>query len=67
MSNMETFEYNPEMPSYETGWGGEAEYESEVFSEAEVIRMSLSDFTDMSGGADDGSPAQSTATGGRVT
>jgi hypothetical protein len=26
MSNMETFEYNPEMPSCETGWGGEAEY-----------------------------------------
>src|SRR5258708_36624406 len=37
MSNMETFEYNREMPSFETGWGGEAEYESEVFSEAEVM------------------------------
>jgi hypothetical protein len=36
---METFEYNPEMPSYETGWGGEAEYESEVFSEAEVLEL----------------------------
>lgn len=32
-------EYNPEMPSYETGWGGEAEYESEVFSEAEVLEL----------------------------
>src|SRR5258706_1151488 len=39
MSNMETFEYNPEMPSYETGWGGEVEYESEVFSEAEVMEL----------------------------
>jgi hypothetical protein len=39
MSNIETFEYNPEMPSYETGWGGEAEYESEVFSEAEVMEL----------------------------
>ena len=39
MSNIETFEYNPEMPSYETGWGGEAEYESEVFSEAEVLEL----------------------------
>jgi hypothetical protein len=39
MSNMETFEYNPEMPSFETGWGGEAEYESEVFSEAEILEL----------------------------
>src|SRR5260370_3587301 len=39
MSTMETFEYNREMPSYETGWGGEAEYESEVFSEAEVLEL----------------------------
>jgi hypothetical protein len=39
MSTIETFEYNPEMPSYETGWGGEAEYESEVFSEAEVLEL----------------------------
>src|SRR5260370_23227980 len=39
MSTMETFEYNPEMPSYETGWGGEAAYESEVFSEAEVLEL----------------------------
>jgi hypothetical protein len=39
MSTIETFEYNPEMPSYESGWGGEAEYESEVFSEAEVLEL----------------------------
>jgi hypothetical protein len=30
MSTIETFEYNPEMPSYESGWGGETEYESEA-------------------------------------
>src|SRR5260370_25920983 len=39
MSTMETYEYNPEMPSYETGWGGEAEDESEVFIEAEVLEL----------------------------
>jgi hypothetical protein len=39
MSTIETFEYNPEMPSYESGWGGEAEYESEVFSEVEILEL----------------------------
>jgi hypothetical protein len=33
MNNTKIFEYNPEMASSETGWGGEAKYESEVFSE----------------------------------
>ncbi len=41
MTSLETFEYNPEMESYETGWGGETEWgtESEVFSEAEVMEL----------------------------
>jgi hypothetical protein len=46
MNNLDrqSFEYNPEMQSYETGqyeWGGETEWsgESEVFSEAEVMEL----------------------------
>ena len=42
MTNPETSEYSSEA-EYETGfeaWGGETEYESEVFSEAEVDGVS---------------------------
>jgi hypothetical protein len=40
MTSLETFEYNPEMESYETGefeWGGETG--GEVSSEAEVMEL----------------------------
>jgi hypothetical protein len=47
MTNLdrESFEYNPEMESYEAGqfeWGGETEWsgESEVFNEAELMELS---------------------------
>jgi hypothetical protein len=35
MTNLETFEFNPETETYETEWGGEAE----VFSEAETMEL----------------------------
>jgi hypothetical protein len=35
MTNLETFEYSPEMETYEAEWGGEAE----VFSEAETMEL----------------------------
>jgi hypothetical protein len=43
MTNLETFEYNPELETYETEWGAETGYEtgyeSEVFSEAESMEL----------------------------
>jgi hypothetical protein len=41
MSNFDrqSFEYNPEMEAGQFEWGAEAEYESEVFSEAEVMEL----------------------------
>jgi hypothetical protein len=41
MTNLETFEYNPEMESYETGQFefGETEWGGEVFSEAEAMEL----------------------------
>jgi hypothetical protein len=39
MTNLETFEYNPEMEGYETGWGAETEWGGEVFSEAESMEL----------------------------
>src|SRR5260370_37147669 len=35
MTNLETYEFSPEMETYETEWGGEAE----VFSEAEAMEL----------------------------
>ena len=39
MSNLETFEYNPELEAYESGWGAEAGWGGEVFSEAEASEL----------------------------
>jgi len=41
MTNLETFEYNPQMETYETEWGAETEWggETEVLSEAEVMEL----------------------------
>jgi hypothetical protein len=44
MTNLETFEYNPQMEAYETGefeWGGEAEWGGEVFSEGEATELGM--------------------------
>jgi hypothetical protein len=39
MTNLEAFEYNPEMETYETEWGAETEWGGEVFSEAEAMEL----------------------------